>query len=65
VDADATPAEQEITRIRALITRIDGDITQLTDAERAQIDQTVTSCAATAPFRSACPSPAPPHPPPE
>jgi integrase len=40
--ADATPAEQEIIRIRALITRIRGDITQLTDAERAQVDQAVT-----------------------
>jgi len=39
--ADATPAEQEITRIRALITRIRSDITQLTDVERAQIDQAV------------------------
>ena len=39
--ADATPAEQEITRIRALIARINGDIAQLTDAERAQIDQAV------------------------
>jgi hypothetical protein len=39
--ADATPAEQEITRIRALITRINGDIAQLTEAERAQIDQAV------------------------
>ena len=40
--ADATPAGQEITRIRALITRINGDIAQLTDAERTQIDQAVT-----------------------
>ncbi|MGH3191826.1 MAG: hypothetical protein ACRDOL_32205, partial [Streptosporangiaceae bacterium] len=40
--ADATPADQEITRIRALIARINGDIAQLTDAERAQIDQAVT-----------------------
>ena len=39
--ADATPAEQEITRIRALIARINSDIAQLTDAERAQIDQAV------------------------
>jgi len=39
--ADATPAEQEITRIRALITRITGDLTQLTDAERTQVDQAV------------------------
>ena len=41
--ADATPAEQEITRIRRLITRINGDIAQLTDAERAQIDQAVNA----------------------
>jgi hypothetical protein len=40
--AGATPAEQEITRIRALIARINGDIAQLTDAERTQIDQAVT-----------------------
>jgi integrase len=40
--ADATPTEQEITRIRALITRIRGDIAQLTDAERAQVDQAVS-----------------------
>ena len=33
--ADATPAEEEITRIRRLISRIKGDITQLSDAERA------------------------------
>jgi integrase len=41
--ADATPAEQEITRIRALIARIQGDIAQLTDAERAQIEAAVTA----------------------
>ncbi|MGH3305551.1 MAG: hypothetical protein ACRDOK_28580 [Streptosporangiaceae bacterium] len=40
--ADATPAEQEITRIRRLITRIGGDITQLTAAERARVDEAVT-----------------------
>ena len=33
--ADATPAEEEITRIRRLISRIKGDMAQLTDAERA------------------------------
>ena len=33
--ADATPAEEEITRIRRLISRIKGDMTQLTDTERA------------------------------
>jgi hypothetical protein len=40
--ADATPAEEEITRIRRLIGRINGDITQLTGAERAQVDEAVT-----------------------
>ena len=39
---DATPAEEEITRIRRLIGRINGDITQLTGAERAQVDEAVT-----------------------
>ena len=39
--ADATPAEEEITRIRRLIGRIKGDITQLSDPERAQIDEAV------------------------
>ena len=40
--ADATPAEEEITRIRRLIGRIKGDIAQLTGAERAQVDEAVT-----------------------
>jgi integrase len=40
--ASATPAQEEITRIRRLITRIKGDITQLTDTEHAQIDEAVT-----------------------
>jgi hypothetical protein len=40
--ADATPAEEEITRIRRIISRIQGDLGQLPDAERAQIDQAVT-----------------------
>ena len=39
--ADATPAQEEITRIRRLISRVNGDIAQLPDAERAQIDQAV------------------------
>ncbi|MGH3185019.1 MAG: hypothetical protein ACRDOE_24365, partial [Streptosporangiaceae bacterium] len=39
--ADATPAEEEITRIRHLIARIKGDIADLGDAERAQIDEAV------------------------
>jgi len=40
--ADATPAQEEITRIRRLISRIKGDIAQLPDAERAQVDEAVT-----------------------
>ena len=39
--ADATPAEEEITRIRRLITRIKGDIAELDDGQRAQIDEAV------------------------
>ena len=40
--ADATPAEEEITRIRRLIGRVKGDMTRLSDAERAQVDEAVT-----------------------
>jgi len=40
--ADATPAEEEITRIRRLISRIKGDITTLSDPERAQVGEAVT-----------------------
>jgi integrase len=39
--ADATPAGEEITRIRRLISKIKGDITQLTDVERAAVDDAV------------------------
>jgi hypothetical protein len=39
--ADATPTVEEITRIRRLVNRINGDITRLTDAERAQVDEAV------------------------
>jgi integrase len=39
--ADATPAEEEITRIRRLINRIKGDIAELDETERAQIDDAV------------------------
>ena len=38
---DAMPAQQEITRIRRLINRIKGDIADLADTERAQIDDAV------------------------
>jgi len=40
--ADATPTEEEITRIRRLINRIKGDVAGLDEAERAQIDDAVT-----------------------
>jgi len=40
--ADATPTEQEITRIRRLINRIKGDITELDEAERARVEDAVT-----------------------
>jgi hypothetical protein len=40
--ADATPTEEEITRIRRLIGQIKGDIAQLPDTERARTDEAVT-----------------------
>ena len=40
--ADATPAEEEITRIRRLIGCVKGDLTRLSDPERAQVDEAVT-----------------------
>src|SRR5450755_2139005 len=40
--ADATPSQQEITRIRRLITRINGDLNHASDADRAAIDEAVT-----------------------
>ncbi len=39
--AAATPAEEEITRIRRLITRIKGDLAQLTDTQRGQVDEAI------------------------
>ena len=41
--ADATPTAQEITLIRRLINRITGDIAELDQAERAQIDDAVAA----------------------
>jgi integrase len=38
---DAMPAQEEITRIRRLISRIKGDMAELTDTERAQIDEAI------------------------
>jgi len=40
--ASATPASEEITRIRQLINRIKGDTAELPAAERAQVDKAVT-----------------------
>ncbi|MGH3279806.1 MAG: hypothetical protein ACRDNW_11810 [Trebonia sp.] len=40
--ADAAPAQEEITRIRHLISRIKGDIASLPEAGRASIDEAVT-----------------------
>jgi hypothetical protein len=39
--ADATPSTEEITRIRRLINRINGDIASLDLVERAQIDDAI------------------------
>jgi hypothetical protein len=39
--ADATPAQEEITRVRHLITTIKRDVTELGDAEQAQIGEAV------------------------
>ena len=39
--ASAAPPEEEITRIRRLIARIEGDITHLHDGERAAIGEAV------------------------
>jgi integrase len=40
--ADATPAGEEITRIRRLIGTVQGDLARLPAAERTQVDQAVT-----------------------
>jgi integrase len=41
--AEAMPSEEEITRIRRLISRISGDLDQLTDTQRTEIDQAITA----------------------
>ena len=62
--ADATPTEEEITRIRRLITA--SKATSLSSRRRASAStKRSPSCAVTAPptpFRSACPPSAPLHP---
>jgi hypothetical protein len=39
---DATPTNEEITRIRRLVNRVKGDLAQLSEVERAQVDDAVT-----------------------
>jgi hypothetical protein len=39
--AAAAPSEEEITRIRRLIAQIEGDITQISPADRAGIDEAI------------------------
>ena len=39
--AAAAPSEEEITRIRRLIAQIEGDITQISPADRAAIDEAI------------------------
>jgi hypothetical protein len=39
---DATPSQQEITRVRRLINRINGDLDQASDTERAAIHDAIT-----------------------
>ena len=41
--ADATPAEEEIRRVRHLVNRIKGDTTRLDASQRAQVDDAVTA----------------------
>ncbi len=41
--ADATPAEEEIRRVRHLVNRIKGDITRLDASQRTQIDDAVAA----------------------
>jgi hypothetical protein len=57
--ADATPTQEEITRIRRLINRVKGDIAELTEPERTQIHDAVAVVRrhrAAQPSVSACPA---------
>ena len=60
--ADATPAEEEITRIRRLINRINGDIARPPAPSAPQLDEAVTVIRRHRAVASACPPPAPPRP---
>jgi len=39
--ADATPTAEEITRIRRLISRVNGDVAELDETQRARIDEAI------------------------
>ena len=41
--AEATPSDEEVTRIRRLISRISADLDELTPDDRAQIEQAVAA----------------------
>lgn len=56
--ADATPTDEEITRIRRLVKRIEADVGDLDDTEQARIDDAVAIVCchrAAHTVRSACP----------
>ena len=40
--ANATPSQEEITRIRRLINRIKGDLAELGTSEQASLDEAIT-----------------------
>ena len=60
--AEATPSDEEITRIRRLINRISGGLDELTPNSATTSNKPSPSCAATAASCSACPAPAKPCP---
>ncbi len=45
--AEAMPSDEEIARLRALIARISGGLEELSDQERAQVEQAITGVRAT------------------
>jgi hypothetical protein len=59
---DATPTQQEITKVRRLINRVKGDIAKLGDAERAQINEAIAVVRRHRAVSSACPRSAPLNP---
>ena len=51
------PSMEEITRLRALISRVTAGLGDLTSAERAEVDGPSPWSVGTAPSCSACPAP--------